>query len=352
MLESLGAYRAVPVYLLVKLLPYLSDREARSVVSKLQTSGLISCIRIAQPRLQAYHLTRRAFVVHPGLHAAVRERWATQLSPQAAQAAHDRAALIASFTANGWSVGRAGLYADGFFSWYSEQVDKSAQDIPPGKRAGYREAVLGVPCLARYYHYSCPVCEVEAVDGACPECRLALPHRMDHVFRCMRYACGYSAASPEPHRFQGSACKGRMVLGDASPFDIALKEGETPLILLADDPNRSIRYQLDELPVGTSFFVGGGVVAYQPRVRIVFQPSRDGSIWAPATYKSDGTVYRPGYWRLAGPRVREFEALVTRPVSRKGVLRFYNQTVEHVFCSSIHESQEMFHATAQKAIQR
>ena len=154
------------------------------------------------------------------------------------------------------------------------------------------------------------------------------------LYRCPR--CSSIAPSAE-HPRTGAACGSTMRRSEPAMFDIAWND-EDAFVILADNPYRSIRSQLEALPVRTSAYdQTRGRHIYQPKLAVQFLPSDDGSVWS---------VH--GAWAMRGPRLRQFEALTSRQPRNAAHFPF-SKTVSVLNPSSavvFHEVRESAHGAS------
>jgi hypothetical protein len=111
--------------------------------------------------------------------------------------------------------------------------------------------------LHTLFRNTCPKCasrgELNEAFNACPRCKRAVETKLsEKYFRCSR--CDLIADEPRVHDDKKSKqlCEGTMRAGEPLTFDLAWRNvnGKCELmVVLIDDPSRSIDAQLQELPL-------------------------------------------------------------------------------------------------------
>lgn len=297
LLFTVAQYRCVSADQARRLLGW-SRYQTSERLRRLVAQGLLSPYVLPRTTRRAYYLGSRAFSVVPRLKSAYGR---SICEPSAATAlwGWQRAEAVAYFGAIGLRVERD------YLALRALRADLLLRlEYKP-----LRDALLTHPALRDH----------RASNGAI----------IWEPFRCRR--CGYVADKPEPRHIKSlsaKACTGRMYRSSYALFDIvhSLDDCEPPFILLVDNPNRSVSAQLRELPTTLSAYDRiARTIRYQPKARVLFLPSDDGSIWDP----------RKRRWLLKGPRLRTFESL-TRSTRRRDFEEMpFHRTVEPVHPPSI-----------------
>lgn len=292
LLTAVARYRCLSSEQASRLL-FWTKKQTTSRLRRLLLARLLVSRRLpGTPRI-VYFLTARAFTALPRL-SEFYSRSILKFNAASALAAWQRAEAVAHFVTSGWRVERDYLALRALRSDILARLNNNA----------VRDVLLTHNALADHRHG----------DGSV----------LFSPYRCPR--CGYVAAKPErPHvpSLGRPACIGRMKRSTFTLYDIAHRpnNAEPPFILLVDNPYRSVRAQLEELPVTASNYDRvSRTVHYQPSVRVLFLPSEDGSLWDPARCS----------WLTKGPRQRTFEAL-TRASRTKRIDQFpFYRTVESI----------------------
>lgn len=266
LLATLAAHRALTTEQLLKLVPLAYSRP--TLVLELESAikdGVVATLPIPGTRTKMYCVTNKTLRRHPEI--AARFPGSPKPTIDTAIAAWQRAQAWIAARAAGYEVGR---------------------DLP------------ALQALRRHLiHRSDPVLKSVLADA--PPLR---EPRINNVsiftlYRCTR--CSAIAATLEHPRL-GEECSGVMRRSEPAAFDIAWNDDDA-FVILADDPYRSIRAQLESLPVRTAAYdQARGRHIYQAKLGVQFLPSDDGSVWSTS-----------GTWAMRGKRLRDFHALTMKP---------------------------------------
>lgn len=296
----------------------ISERSTRTRIAALVDDGHLARVEIPGTRRVLLQLTERGRTAFPVVANALTEHVRKPLPSEMAAWAWQRAALWAALTEDGYRVGRdvAALRA-----LRRDLVDRQQARVEGAKEKTEREKAEKVlrelrssALLTPWTAVSCPKCGTKlpllerpqssrcACGGTFQQRVIETPHS------CA--SCGARAEHFGAHVDErvGNTCGGRLRPVQALPFDVAHRvvDGRHDvLVLLVDNPRRSVESQLDELPLR---FLG------QPKVRLVVWPSDDDS-----AYDIDA-----GEWAAMGPRLRALRrAFDPSAPPRKGAFPFW-----------------------------
>ena len=263
--------------------------------ARLMTLGLRQRTRIAGLQAVAYLLPgkcRRATSVT----AAMSEQVRRVPAPDVAFWSLKRAALWSALAADGWLVGCG---AREQLALRRSLVDRQKRRIQAAAGSAQEAAMKVLAALREHamlsppFELRCPRCGKgygrSPNAGRVCDCGAGLQAAV--ITRAARCRCGDvvnldDAVQLERHQ---ASC------GDASlrlaslPFDVAVRKSEV-MLLLVDEPRRSVFAQVNQLPLR---------ILGQPRLNIVLRPSDDDSLW-------DATERR---WLQRGRRYRLLERL-------------------------------------------
>lgn len=239
----------------------LPERTAMRRLHDLVAAGYLGNVRIEGAR-RVYHATAKALDLSPRTRACALSSHAVPPPDQQAMACWLRSALWASLDAAGWRVGRGGSELTvRRFLVDSTRIERAKT---PSERLFLVENRLkhlrAAPELVPPIEDACSKCSFHGKPGpqlACPLCGGPTSQRVverRHVCR----TCGTEVPAPitTEHRDKktGAACSGSVRETGVIPYDVAWRrrsEGYEVMIVLVDDPSRSVEAQVSQLPFVT-----------------------------------------------------------------------------------------------------
>lgn len=269
--ECLARFRCASLEQLRLLAPtHINSRSSlRRTVACMQSAGWLARARLPGTPRVAYLLTRKTLRKVPTLRERCTDAW-TSAHPDLLVYGWQRAEAWRRLALEGWRVGR----------------DRLAL-------ATLRDYLLHHAASERL------VARLQN-DPSLHDPRTPDGQPLVAVYRCHR--CGRVSHAPHsPHAAAGESrthtCYARMRRSDVVTFDIAYRKGapnEPPLLLVVDEPFRSVLAQLMALPLRNhGYNQRTRVNDYQARLDVMFLPSDDGSLW-------DDEARR---WARIGPRL-------------------------------------------------
>ena len=261
---------------------------------------------IAGTRYRVLHLTRKALDAFPSVGARFSEHVGRTPTDEVAARGWIRSSLLAALVSDGFVVGRdlkalTALRRHLIDRQEALIAERSAQGASVRAEAVVRDALRASHRLRPHIAAYCDACGVvEALDSPKGQCSCGATLRREIVtepWRCSK--CEHVATVTEPHLVLREdienerlvrlpvECRGTLRPSPYLPFDVAYRAGDL-LVVLADDPCRSIRSQLRELPLR---------VPGQPRLKLVLRHADDASLFDPETKT----------WVVRGPRLRQLE---------------------------------------------
>lgn len=286
-----------------------SLRSTYRALAALERTGFLERQLLPGSR-SVYRMTGRAYASSPRVRRRATETLRRPMSEAIANFCWLRASTWAELKKRGYRVGRddAALRAARRFLVDSQRsvVDR-ATGASRADAARVLAALRATPSLTPMFRSKCAACAAEGPLGqvlkTCASCggsttQVAAKHR----FECA--GCGHVSDRDEEHQSARDArrrgpCRGPMRDVDHVPFDVAWREsaaGVEIVLVVVDDPTRSLRDQLNTLPLR---------VAGQPAVPVALKTTDCQSVFDP----------RDRRWISTGERHRE----LLRAFSEDGV---------------------------------
>lgn len=263
-------------------------RAVRDRLNRLVEHGYLTRFGLPDSHQQLIHLTEKGRTQFPAVAAAYGDQVRKVPSVDVATWAWQRSALWACLVADGWNVG-GGLPA--LLALRRHLLDHLSASVARSRDAAMAE-IRRAPELAPAFVWRCGGCDWQSTrdvrqPAKCPMCA-ASPLKqvpIEHIWRCTK--CGVTATGPTSDAH--GSCPGRFRRQRYLRFDVAFQKraGAPPdvMLLLVDNPLRSIESQLMDLPLR---FLD------QPKLKVIIRPS------------DDDTIYdaNSGTWATKGRRFR------------------------------------------------
>jgi hypothetical protein len=276
-----------------------SIRSTYRALTALERAGFLERQMIPGSRA-VYRMTARAYASSPRVRRRATETVRRPLSEAIAGYCWLRAATWAELKKRGYCVGRDGaaLHAVRRFVVDAQRaVVAAATGAARADAARVLAALRATPSITPMVRSKCARCATIGLLGqaskTCATCGGDTTlSAAEHRFECA--GCGYLSDRDEEHRNvrdgrRRGPCRGPMREMDHVPFDVAWREsaaGIEVVLVVVDDPTRSLRDQLNALPLR---------VAGKPAIPIALKTIDSQSVFDP----------RARRWISTGERHRE-----------------------------------------------
>lgn len=247
--------------------------EAHGALASLVAHGVLARQEMLLAR-SIYRLGARALKYSPRVRSRVSDVVRRPLPETQAAYCWLRAAVWAELARRGYHVGRGPEELAALRRFLVDMQRMALEHAAPSDRsaaARVLEALRSLATLTPLFRTRCTSCTwagpLNRPASGCPRCHGAVTHALsERRFRCLR--CATVSDVPGPHSPTGASatrCDGAMREIDHLAFDVAWRrrgQNQDVLLVLVDDPGRSLGVQLRALPLR----IGG-----QPRVPILLR---------------------------------------------------------------------------------
>ncbi len=252
---------------------HLSSAHRR--ITRLQEQGLLRGGTTAGTPRAFVHLTEKGWRTFPSISERHGETVFRTPTREAAAFGWQRAALRSALVDDGYTVGRDFDALLALRRYLVDATIERAARLHGAERFAAEHllrAMRSSSSLTPLYFHACRGCRARTAIGATPpsSCnRCARP--LEQVIVRTPWACRLCGVVTDQRVHDG--CDGSMRPQMYLPYDLAhrVKDGRRDVIVvLVDNPYRSIANQLEELPLR---FLD------QPRIKVIVRPAEDGSVW-------------------------------------------------------------------------
>lgn len=272
------------------------DRTADHRTSRLVSLGLLQRRRVTGLNAVAYFLTEKGRRSTP-LTSSMSEQVRRVPAPDVAFFALQRAALWTALVADGWKVGCGAREQLAVRRSLVDRQKVRVEAMPEGAVKVTASKVLAAirthPLLSPAHELRCEQCgAVDKRRSNRAVCDCGRPLKASIVENAATCRCGQVVNVDDDVQVQHHAqlCgPGLLRLLSPLPFDVATRGNEV-MLLLVENPRRSVTTQVDELPLS---------ILGQPRLSVVLRPSDDDSLYDAAASR----------WLQKGKRFRLLERL-------------------------------------------